>query len=67
MDAAGCNQPEEPGFSLWMCQPRLGFKELLNAEDSTGVTQMGTGGDSWLEESCRLEGNCWVGEEADDG
>lgn len=39
MDAAGCNQPEELGFSLWMCQPGLGFKGLLCAEDSTGVTR----------------------------
>lgn len=39
MNAADCNQPEGLGFSLWMCQPRLGFKELLNAEDSTGVTR----------------------------
>lgn len=39
MGAAGCKQPEELGFSLWMCQPRTGFKALLNAEDSTGVTR----------------------------
>lgn len=34
-----CNQLEKLGFSLWMCQPRLGFKELLDVEDSIGVTR----------------------------
>lgn len=38
MGTACCHQPEELGFPLWMWQPRLGFKELPDAEYSTSVT-----------------------------
>lgn len=39
METDCCHQPEELGFPLWMWQPRLDFKELLDTEYRTSVTK----------------------------